>query len=293
MDRPRPKPTFEGQLPQPERNPLALSVSALLHIVVILVVMLLSKRLADQQKDKPTADSTATREVAMVYVPPPKPVPPPPRPRPVQPVQPVPTPPPEAPRPKAINKVPEPEPNAPPEAPRTEGTVEQDRPPEPEPPGDPQASAPDNTPPAPVNKEDALNASMEVEARRIFGRKKGGVVADAGPVATRPFENSIIPDSKCPAVPTDSTGEVPEGVVKGRVVQQETGRPLSNAHLQMVGQTYHTFANENGEFELHFDLNLMADCRVQYVTIVAPGYRSQMLPIVMGGGVSTVPLKRR
>jgi hypothetical protein len=44
---------------------------------------------------------------------------------------------------------------------------------------------------------------------------------------------------------------------------------------------------------LHFDLNLMAECRVQYVTIVAPGYRSQMLPIVMGGGISTVPLKRR
>ena len=82
-------------------------------------------------------------------------------------------------------------------------------------------------------------------------------------------------------------------LLKGRVVQQETGRPLSNAHLQMVGQKYATFADANGDFELHFDLNLMAECRVQYVTIVAPGYRSQMLPIVMGGGISTVPLKRR
>ena len=289
MARPRPKPTFEGQLPPPERNPLALSVSALLHAVLILVIMLLSKKMAEQQPDKPKADSAATREVAMVYLPPkPKPTPPPPRP-----VQPVETPPLQPPRPKVINKTPEPEPNAPPEATRTQGATEPEQPRTSDPVGDPTASAPDNTPPAVVNKEDALNASMEVEARRIFGRKKGGVAPDAGPVAIRPFENAAIPDSKCPEIPKDSTGAMPEGVVKGRVVQQETGRPLSNAHLQMVGQTYHTFADENGEFELHFDLNLMADCRVQYVTIVAPGYRSQMLPIVMGGGISTVPLRRR
>ena len=288
MARPRPKPTFEGQLPPPERNPLALSVSALVHAVAILVVMLLSKQLSEQETAKPKADSAATREVAMVYLPPPRQATPPPKP-----VAPVQTPAPEPPRPKVINKQPEPEPNAPPEAPRTRGTAEPDQSRTPDPVGDPTASAPDNTPPPTVNKEDALNASMEVEARRIFGKKRGGVAPDAGPVATRPFENAAIPNSKCPEIPKDSTGAPPEGVVKGRVVQQETGRPLSNAHLQMVGQTYHTFANAAGEFELHFDLNLMADCRVQYVTIVAPGYRSQMLPIVMGGGISTVPLRRR
>jgi hypothetical protein len=290
MARPRAKPTFEGQLPQPERNPLALSVSALLHVVVILAIMLLSKKLAEENAARPKADSAATREVAMVYLPPPK-APTPPPPKPVEPVQ---TPSPPAPRPQVINKQPEPEPNAPPEATRTEGTAGSSEPRAPEPVGDPTAPpAPDNAPTAPVNKEDALNASMEVEARRIFGKKKGGVVADAGPVATRPFENANIPDSKCPEIPKDSTGGVPDGVVKGRVVQQETGRPLSNAHLQMVGQSYATFADADGYFELHFDLNLMADCRVQYVTINAPGYRSQMLPIVMGGGISTVPLKRR
>lgn len=290
MARPRPKPTFEGQLPQAERNPLALSVSALLHIVVILGIMLLSKKMAEEAAEKPKADSAPTREVAMVYVPPPK-APTPPPPKPVEPVQ---TPPPPAPRPQVINKQPEPEPNAPPEATRTPGTAESNEQRAPEPVGDPTAPpAPDNAPTAPVNKEDALNASMEVEAKRIFGKKKGGVVADAGPVATRPFENANIPDSKCPEIPKDSTGGIPDGVVKGRVVQQETGRPLSNAHLQMVGQSYATFADADGYFELHFDLNLMADCRVQYVTIIAPGYRSQMLPIVMGGGISTVPLKRR
>ena len=75
MARPRPKPTFEGQLPPPERNPLALSVSALLHAVLILVVMLLSKKLSEQEAEKPRVDSASTREVAMVYVPPPKPRP--------------------------------------------------------------------------------------------------------------------------------------------------------------------------------------------------------------------------
>ena len=287
MARPHPKPEFEGQLPTPERNPLALSVSALLHAVLILIVLLLSKKLVEQEAAKPKADSAATREVAMVYVPPPKQPPP-------RPVEPPPAPPLQSPQPQVINKQPEPEPNAPPDAPRTQGTVEPDQPRTPDPVGDPTAPpATDNTPPAPVNKEDALNASMEVEARRIFGRKKGGVVADAGPVAIRPFENANIPDNKCPEIPKDSTGQTPDGVVKGRVVQQETGQPLSNAHLQMVGQGYATFADANGDFELHFDLNLMAECRVQYVTIVAPGYRSQMLPIVMGGGISTVPLKRR
>jgi hypothetical protein len=290
MARPHPKPEFEAQLPQPERNPLAPSVSALMHAVLILAILLLSKKMEEREAEKPKADSAATREVAMVYVPPPKP----PAPRPVEP--PPPAPPVQSPQPRVINKQPEPEPNAPPEAPRTQGTVEPDQPRSPDPVGDPTAPPPtDNTPPAPeqVNKEDALNASMEVEARRIFGRKKGGVVADAGPVATRPFENANIPDNVCPEIPKDSTGAIPDGVVKGRVVQQETGRPLSNAHLQMVGQKYATFADANGDFELHFDLNLMAECRVQYVTIVAPGYRSQMLPIVMGGGISTVPLKRR
>ena len=289
MARPRPKPTFEGQLPPPERNPLALSVSALLHVVLILAVMLLSKKLAEQKAETPKADSATTREVAMVYVPPPKPRPAPPPPTPQQPA---PTPPPEPPRPKVTNKTPEPEPNAPPEAPRTEGTTEAEQR-APDPVGDPTATAPDATPPATVNKEEALNASMEVEARRIFGKKKGGVNPDAGPVASRPLESLAIPNSKCPEIPQDSTGAPPDGVVRGRVVQQETGRPLSGAHLQMVGQTYHTFADDDGNFELHFDLNLMAECRVQYVTIVAPGYRSQMLPIVMGGGISTVPLKRR
>ena len=262
-----------------------------MHAVVILVILLLSKKMEEQQAEKPKADSAATREVAMVYVPPPKPAATAKTSGAAADAPPV-----QSPQPRVINKTPEPEPNAPPEAPRTQGTVEPDQPRAPDPVGDPTAPpATDNTPPAPeqVNKEDALNASMEVEAQRIFGRKKGGVVADAGPVATRPFENANIPDNVCPEIPKDSTGATPDGVVKGRVVQQETGRPLSNAHLQMVGQKYATFADANGDFELHFDLNLMAECRVQYVTIVAPGYRSQMLPIVMGGGISTVPLKRR
>ena len=72
-----------------------------------------------------------------------------------------------------------------------------------------------------------------------------------------------------------------------------SGGALSGAHLQMIGQPYSTFANNRGEFRLLFDINLMADCRTQYVRIEAPGFRSQMLPIVIGGGVSTVGLRRR
>jgi hypothetical protein len=131
MARPRPKPTFEGTLPPPERNPLALSVSALLHAVVILVVMLLSKlaeRQADAKVDWPRrggGDAYVRRQ--------PQPVPPPPAPR-----QPAPTRPPE--RPAEVIKT-RAEPNAPPRrlARTAEGTTRA-----PDPVGDPR-SVPDAT----------------------------------------------------------------------------------------------------------------------------------------------------
>lgn len=287
--RPRPSETFEGTLPPPERNPLALAVSVLAHIIVILAVLLMSRKLqekaAEALQDKPRAPD---RAVQMVYVPPPRmqPAPAQPAPQPAQPAPPVPVP-----VPPRVLRPPEPEPNAPSEAKPADGP-EEPSPRAAEPAGEEQGKAPANTN-APVDAATALNASMEAEAARIFGRRRGTGTTDGGPVATRPFANAKIPDNKCPDIPRDSTGAPVQGEVRGKVVDQDTGIPLSNAHLQMIGFQYNTFAAQDGSFTLKFDLMLMADCRTQWVNITAPGHRPQVLPIVMGGGISTVPLRRR
>jgi hypothetical protein len=291
MPRRRPSESFEAQLPvETERDWLAFTVSSLTHLVLIMVALLLAKRAAEQALDQPQPTAPKdTREVAMIYLPPPpRPVPLPVPPQP----QPQPEPPPPAvtpPAPRAINRVPEPEPNAPPDARRSEGTSENAG--ARTPPGEPNAPVDAGAPETP--KGVALEVTMESEAKRIFGRKRGAPVEDAGPLATRPLESSKIPENPCGEIPKDSTGAPVQGVVQGVVRDVDRGGPLAGAHLQMIGQPYATFANNRGEFRLLFDINLMADCRTQYVRIEAPGFRSQMLPIVIGGGVSTVGLRRR
>ena len=291
MPRRRPSESFEAQLPiETERDWLAFTVSSLTHLVLIMVALLLAKRAAEQAMEQPPATAPKDmREVAMIYLPPPPrpvalPTPPPPQPQP-EPPPPAVTPP----APRAINRVPEAEPNAPPDAKRTEGTSENAGARTPA--GEPNAPEDAGTPETP--KGVALEVTMESEAKRIFGRKRGAPVEDAGPLATRPLESSKIPDNPCGEIPKDSTGAPVQGVVQGVVRDVDGGGPLSGAHLQMIGQPYATFANNRGEFRLLFDITLMADCRTQYVRIEAPGFRSQMLPIVIGGGVSTVGLRRR
>lgn len=292
MARRRPGEGFEATLPhEHERDWLALAVSTLVHAVIILVVLVFARQLAEQQAAAPkTPTPEDTREVAMIYLPPP------PTPQPLPTPQPAPEPPPPVevspPTPRTQNPVPEPEPNAPPEATRTDGPSERAAP------ETPSATRGDPTAPPDAGAVEtpegvALEVTMETEARRIFGRKRGAPVDDAGPRATRPIESAKVPDSPCADIPRDSSGAPVQGVVQGVVRDQNTGQLLPGAHLQMVGQPYATFANNRGEFRLVFDVTLMADCRVQYVRIEAPGFRSQMLPIVIGGGVSTVALRRR
>ncbi|HEX5632286.1 MAG TPA: hypothetical protein VFX50_03625 [Gemmatimonadales bacterium] len=288
MPRRRPVDHFEAELPvHVERDWLAVAVSTLVHLVVILVLALLTKRATEAAAARPAEAPPDTREVAMIYLPPPEapaplPVPQPVEPPPPQPVQP--------PSPRELNPRTEAEPNAPPEARPQEGR-ETPNAVESQPSGEPDA--PDDTGPVETPEGVSLEVTMESEAKRIFGRKRGAPVEDAGPLATRPLENAKIPDNPCGEIPVDSTGAPITGVVEGVVRDQDSNRPLAGAHLQMVGQPYSTFANNRGAFRLTFDITLMADCRTQYVRIMAPGFRSQMLPIVIGGGTSTVALRRK
>ena len=238
----------------------------------------------------------------MVYLPPPPTRPPPPPPSP-----PPPRPPPPAPRPAPVTpprpidsppekeqRAPEPDANAPPDAARSEGR-EPDRD---DPPGGERIGAEDPTRATPAPADNPA-ATMESEARRIFGRPRLGPRPGAGPRASRPME-AYLPDhpERCvpkPSAPRDSAVAPEFGVVVGKIYRQDNGRPLSGAHLQMLGTPFVSFTDDAGEYHFRFDLSLVDNCRTQYVRVTAPGYESRLLVLMVGANVRSedVLLKRK
>jgi len=232
-----------------------------------------------ESTDRADRPAEEARRVEMIYVPPPEPTPP---------VQPAPPP-----RPPAVRQTaPEPEPNAPPEATRRSGaeSVEEPKPER----GDPEAKPPAAAP-APAREQ---AATLESEARRIFGRPRLATRAGAGPQAIRPME-AWLPENpeRCiprPTAPRDSAGPIQFSTVVGRIFRQDNGRPLAGAHLQMIGTPYVTFTDDTGEYRFRFDLALMDNCRTQYVRVSAAGYESRLLVLVVGPNRSEdVRLRRR
>jgi hypothetical protein len=171
---------------------------------------------------------------------------------------------------------------APPDATRCDGADEPER----EGAGDPDAG----------HRE---AATMESEARRIFGRPRVATAPGVGPQAVRPME-SYLPDdpTKCtprPVAPRDSAGAVQMGVAEGRILRGDNGRPLAGAHLQMLGTPYVAFTDDAGDYKFRFDLSLVDQCRTQYVRVTAKGYQSRLLVLVIGANVRSedVRLERR
>ncbi|MBA3760737.1 MAG: hypothetical protein H0X07_09385 [Gemmatimonadales bacterium] len=214
----------------------------------------------------------------MIYVPPVEPPPPPAQPPAVRP-PPAPAqvrPPPQAAPPPARQTAPEPEPNAPPEETRSSGA---------------------ETAAKPKAGEQTV-ATLESEARRIFGRPRLMTRAGAGPQARRPMEVWIKENPEhctpAPVAPRDSAGPTEFGTVVGRIFRQDNGRPLAGAHLQMIGTPYVTFTDATGEYRFKFDVALMDNCRTQYVKVTAAGYESRLLVLVLGPNRSEdVRLRRR
>jgi hypothetical protein len=178
-------------------------------------------------------------------------------------------------------KQPEPEPNAPPEATRSTGSEVDDP--------TPLAAAPSSKQPVaekPASPAAAEAATMESEARRIFGRPRVSTAAGAGPQAVRPMESYIPNDpERCvphQPVPRDSAGPVQLGTVIGRIYRQNDGLPLAGAHLQMIGTPFVTFTDSRGEYRFRFDLSLVDNCRTQYVRVTAAGYESRLLVLTVG-----------
>jgi hypothetical protein len=142
-------------------------------------------------------------------------------------------------------------------------------------------------------------ATMESEARRIFGRPRLGPLAGAGPRASRPME-AYLPDhpEKCipkPSAPRDSAAAPQYGLVVGKIFRQDNGLPLAGAHLQMLGTPYVSFTDDGGEYRFRFDMTLVDNCRTQYVRVTAPGYESRLLVLMVGVNMRSddVELKRK
>ncbi len=262
------------------RNWIPLSASATVHLLLIAAAVALSRRSAEVAPERSTEATEPARHVDMIYVPP------------VEPARPSPPRRPAAPPPAKPQKEPEPEPNAPPEAVRSKGSDSDDpRPAKGE--ASTQASLP-----RPVAPE-AATATLESEARRIFGRPRLRTAPGAGPQATRPME-AYLPDNpeRCvphPVAPTDSAAAPVLGTVVGRIFKRDSGRPLAGAQLQMLGAPYVAFTDDNGEYRFRFDLALVDNCRTQYVRVSAPGYETRLLVLLVGDNIRSkdVRLRRR
>lgn len=259
-------------------------MSAVFHTGLIILVLLLTRRENDQMEEQQAERRAANQRehVVQFFLPPPrppKPTPPPPVPPPPKAATPPPPPVPAAPPPQVQQRKPEPEPNAPPEEKRSTGTAD----PEDKDAGDkvPDKADRSGAPPA-----DIAMSAMESEAKRIFGRRKEGPPAGAGPRDVRPLE-TWLPDrpDKCvpkPVAPVESAGPPQMGVAVGRIFRGDNGRPLAGAHLVMLGTPYTSFTDDNGEYSFRFDMALVDNCRTQYVRVTAQGYESRLLVLVVG-----------
>jgi len=289
----------------PRRLWVPLGLSAALHTALLLLAMHLTREPVATAEQKSSTESTdPARQVQMVYLqpppapkvspPPPPPPPPPPRPQPAP--TPPPTPPPQprasAPPPAKAQHTPEPDANAPPEAARSEG----EEPTKEKPAGGDRTGTADPKTGTPVPAENTA-ATMESEARRIFGQPRLGPRPGAGPQASRPME-AYLPDhpERCiPRPPSDSAASPQFGMEVGKIFRQKDGRPLAGAQLQMIGTPLVTFTDEAGEYHFRIDLALVDNCRTQYVRVTAPGYESRLLVLMVGPNVKSddVALKRR
>jgi len=264
-----------------------------MHAALLVLAVLLSRTPEEAVEERKPEASDTSRQVRMLYLTPPpapklapKPPPPPPQPETPPPTPPPPPPPPIpriAPPPEKEQRTPEPDANAPPEAERREG----EEPANDDPAGGEKTGA-DAKPGSAVPATDNA-VTMESEARRIFGRPRLGPRPGAGPRASRPME-AYLPDHPERCVPrqpeaTDSVREPQYGVVVGRIFRQDSGEPLSGAHLQMLGTPFVTFTDGNGEYRFRFDLGLVDNCRTQYVRVSAQGYESRLLVLMVGQNV--------
>lgn len=294
----------KGTVELPDRGPWrtwpGMAASAALHAGLFVAAAGLMSRSGPAETGAPDQPRQPDREVAMVYLePPPAPTPvpeeQPPQPEPQTPVETTPPsqrelPPPGPESDDVLSPAPARETNtasrdATPEetaAKSRAGSDDRDNIISPEP---VLEDGPDDLASAAVARG-ANQPSIEDEAKRIFGRPTTGT-------GTR---NNALPwasDSTCVPDPTpiDTNAPVVLDSISG-VVYDNSGMPLTGAHLQVVGTSYHSFSDGGGRYSLAFDVSLVANCRVQVVRVSAAGYRGRDLYLAMGLGNNNVYMER-
>jgi len=264
------------------RRSLGPAASAVLHLaLLVLVVHQVTRRTAEAAGARPLGE--AARPVQLIFAPP-RPAPTPRTPAPEVPAVPLTEGPDETPGSTAeLSSRPEEEPNAGPNTPRVEATRpdpgESDR-------ADEGAATATPSPGMPATADNTPRPALESEAQRIFGRPSSKLGPFAGSRDNRPWESAVEPDSRGCTLPPEDTRDstVPPGMafVAGRILNQNNGRPLAGARLQILGTPYGTFSDGQGRYRLVFDRNLVNRCRTQAVRVTAPGYRGRDVLLYLG-----------
>ncbi len=275
------------------RRTVASMVSVALHVV--LLVVLIRRAMAGQRLPAQPAAQASERPIQLVFAPPrPKPTP-----RPVAPPVPsqaTPTPPAvpltpgpdETPGSRArVTPTPEEAPNASPDQERSQASR-----PDPGEANQATGSAETSVPPAGIAAPTALatrSATLESEARRLFGRPSSKLGPVSGTRDNRPWESPVELSRGCSLPEEESDSTVPKGmaVVQGRIFKEGTSEPLAGARLQILGTQYGTFSNGRGEYRLMFDRTLVDRCRTQSVRVTAPGYGQRDVILSLGERISS------
>lgn len=130
----------------------------------------------------------------------------------------------------------------------------------------------------------ALPPANSSSGSRAMGR------AGMGAQDTRGFRESF-PEAagQCPEIPDPGVNPDGSPVLFSLVgvVRDHRGRPLANAHLQLVGQVYATFSDGQGNYRLEFNPKLLEACRVQVVRVSADGFKTADLQLAVGRRVQS------
>jgi hypothetical protein len=143
---------------------------------------------------------------------------------------------------------------------------------------------PTTSPWGPPKLDSASGAPPSVPAEPSAGAMGRSGLSNRDPSK---WENSFDNETsgRCTEIP--DLGKNPDGspvlaTVIGRVLDTDGRSPLGGAHLQIMGTQFGTFSDANGEYRLAFDPHMLEKCRKQYVQVVAPGYRGELLTLMIG-----------
>ncbi|HEY3934675.1 MAG TPA: hypothetical protein VGL65_08655 [Gemmatimonadales bacterium] len=143
---------------------------------------------------------------------------------------------------------------------------------------------PTTSPWGPPKVDSASGAPPEVASSADAGSMGRTGLASRDPERwTNSFDDET--SGRCVQIPDlgkNADGSPVLATVIGRVLDTDGRTALSGAHLQITGTAFGTFSDSRGEYRLEFDPKLLAKCRKQYVQVVAPGYRQQLLTLMIG-----------